>query len=86
MWYDPIIFPRSILSNGFVIYQGFHSTILINDSHILLPIGVYTEVESFFLNLEGRLRKTSKVITSNIYSNFSNTEIFQLLLLLNKNF
>jgi NADH dehydrogenase/NADH:ubiquinone oxidoreductase subunit G len=31
--------------------------------NIIFPIGVYTEVESYYINLEGRIRKTQTAIS-----------------------
>ncbi|MDZ5761385.1 NADH-quinone oxidoreductase subunit NuoG [Lyticum sinuosum] len=52
----------SIPSNVKVIYIGHHCDNSANRADIILPSPAYTERNSFYLNLEGKLRKTSLAI------------------------
>jgi hypothetical protein len=61
-----------------IIYQGFYNNLNYNQIFLYLPVSIYIEKISFFYNLEGRLRKTLKVLTSSFYV-FSDFEIMRSL-------
>jgi NADH dehydrogenase/NADH:ubiquinone oxidoreductase subunit G len=49
--------------NNFHIYQGFfYLNNFMKKIHLILPVTLYMEDVSFYLNLEGRLRQCSKVL------------------------
>lgn len=49
-------------SSNFFVYQGsfFNYNSFFQSMHLLFPVSIYTERSSSFLNVEGRLRRTSK--------------------------
>lgn len=50
---------------GFTVYQGsfFEQSTFFNGVHMLLPVSLYVERVSSFLNMEGLLRRTSQALT-----------------------
>ena len=46
--------------NEFIIYQGSHGDRLAQIADIILPSPAFTEQNGLFINLEGRLQKSSK--------------------------
>jgi NADH dehydrogenase/NADH:ubiquinone oxidoreductase subunit G len=66
------------------IYQGsFYINIFIKYIWLIIPVNLYTETYSNYLNLEGRFRTTQKAISfsSKIYNDW---KIFQILFLVKK--
>ncbi|MAR78867.1 MAG: NADH-quinone oxidoreductase subunit G [Rhodospirillaceae bacterium] len=48
------------LSNSFIIYQGHHGDIGARNADVILPGAAYTEKNATYVNLEGRVQRTSK--------------------------
>ncbi len=52
------------LKNTFIVYQGHHGSNLIKNSDVILPGSTFTEKNSTYINLEGRLQNTYKACNS----------------------
>ena len=76
---------NKVTENSFVVYQGPIKTnsVLFNKANIILPISTYTERDSTYINLEGRLRFTKKVITPFKFV-FSDSDVVRALSFLRK--
>lgn len=71
MWSDLDKFILPLYSSSFIIFQGFFfNNKLMKHVNLIFPVTIYTEQSSFFINLEGRIRITTFVITpiKNIFS------------------
>jgi hypothetical protein len=57
------------LDNSFIVYQGFFNNYF--NSNVIIPIAAPYEIDSLYLNLEGRYRLMKQVIKSfiGLYSN-----------------
>lgn len=70
--------------DSFLVYQGsFRDTVLsFKKADLIFPVSTYVERISFFINLEGRIRNTKKVL-SNVTegSNFNDSEVINALFL-----
>lgn len=77
----------NINDNSFIIYQGSFKTnsLLFNKANLIFPVSSYVERNSIYLNLEGRLRFTKKVITPFKFV-FSDFEIMRALFFVRKRF
>lgn len=64
-------------SSSLIVYQGFFDlTFFLKNVFLFLPVSSFVERVCFFINLEGRLRKSSLVFFPSFYS-FSDSEIFR---------
>lgn len=69
------------VQNNFIIYQGSIFNNKINNFiNLVLPVYLYTEVKSLYLNLEGRVRRTN-MITSEFKNLFCNSNIWRSIFL-----
>lgn len=68
--------------NQFIVYQGsFRDSVLsFKKANLIFPVSTFVERISYFINIEGRIRNTKKVL-SNVTegSNFTDIEIFNAL-------
>ncbi len=48
--------------NGKLIYIGHHGDVAANYADVILPVPAFTEKEATYINLEGRVQKTAKVV------------------------
>lgn len=65
------------LVDSLIVYQGFFDfTLVLNNVFLFLPVSSFVERVCFFINLEGRLRKSSLIFFPSFYS-FSDSEIFR---------
>lgn len=55
-------------NNLFFVFQGAFSdnNKLVNQFNLIFPVGVYTEVDSTYINLEGRIRQTKSAIKTHL--------------------
>jgi len=58
------VFDYNLLNNNFIVYQGFFksSTFLFTKANLIFPTSSFTERNSTYLNVEGRLRQSKKVV------------------------
>ena len=54
--------PLEGLEDTFVIYQGHHGDVGANKADVILPGVAYTEKNSLYMNLEGRVQETQKIV------------------------
>jgi NADH-quinone oxidoreductase subunit G len=55
----------SNLSNtAFIVYQGHQGNLNALKAHLILPGSAYTEKDCIFINTEGRVQKTQKIVSS----------------------
>lgn len=78
---------NNINDNAFIIYQGSlkTNTSLFNKANLIFPVSTYVERSSTYLNLEGRIRFTKKVITPFKFV-FSDFDIVRALFFVRKRF
>jgi len=55
-------FDMSLLGNAFVIYQGHHGDEGAHRADVVLPGAAYTEKDATYVNLEGRVQRTSRAV------------------------
>lgn len=57
---------KNVNNNSFIIYQGLFKTnsLLYNSANLIFPVSSFVERKATYLNLEGRLRFTKKIITA----------------------
>jgi hypothetical protein len=62
---DAQAYGSTSLAHGFTVYQGsfFEHSSFFDSVHLLLPVSIYVERVSSFINMEGLFRRTSKAIT-----------------------
>lgn len=75
----------NLYKSSFFIFQGSFSDKfeIINQFNIIFPVGVYTEIDSTYINLEGRIRQTKSSIKMQL-NILNDWEIFQTLLIIGK--
>jgi NADH-quinone oxidoreductase subunit G len=55
-------FDMGLLGNAFVVYQGHHGDDGAHRADVILPAAAYTEKDATFVNLEGRVQRTTRAV------------------------
>ena len=55
-------FDMSLLGSAFVVYQGHHGDDGAHRADVILPATAYTEKDATFVNLEGRVQRTTRAV------------------------
>lgn len=77
---DDFIFNNN--QDNFIVYQGsFRDSVLsFKNANLIFPVSTFVERISYFINIEGRIRNTKKVLSKiTEVSNFTDVEIFNAL-------
>ena len=59
---DDSINPKSLSSDCFIIYQGFHGEVGAAIADVILPSAAYTEKNAIYVNTEGRPQETTRAV------------------------